>query len=276
MANITAADVNKLRKQTGAGMMDCKKALVENDGDFEKAIDYLRKKGQKVAANRSDREAAEGVVLSKANDNRTFGAVLMLNCETDFVAKNEDFVKYAQGLLDLAIANKAKSIDDVLELNYDGILVKDSLTDQIGKIGEKIELGAYAVLEDAYLASYIHPGNRIATLVAMNKVLDGINEIGKDMAMQVAAMNPIALNQNAVDQQTIDRELEVIRDVIRQEGKAEDMVDKIAQGKLNKFFKESTLLNQDFIKDSKQNVDSYLKSFDKGLTINDFKRFALA
>lgn len=276
MANITAADVNKLRKQTGAGMMDCKKALVENDGDFEKAIDYLRKKGQKVAANRSDREAAEGVVLSKANDNRTFGAVLMLNCETDFVAKNEDFVKYAQGLLDLAIANKAKSIDEVLELNYEGILVKDSLTDQIGKIGEKIELGAYAVLEDAYLASYIHPGNRIATLVAMNKVLDGINEIGKDMAMQVAAMNPIALNQNAVDQQTIDRELEVIRDVIRQEGKAEDMVDKIAQGKLNKFFKESTLLNQDFIKDSKQNVDSYLKSFDKGLTINDFKRFALA
>jgi len=276
MANITAADVNKLRKQTGAGMMDCKKALVENDGDFEKAIDYLRKKGQKVAANRSDREAAEGVVLSKVNDSRTFGAVLMINCETDFVAKNEDFVKYSKDILDLAIANKAKTSDEVLALNFNGILVKDSLIDQIGKIGEKIELGGYAVLEDAFISFYIHPGNRIATLVALNKVVDGISEIGKDMAMQVAAMNPIAVNQNAVDQITIDRELEVFRDVIRQEGKAEDMVEKIALGKLNKFFKESTLLNQDFIKDSKQNVDSYLKSFDKGLTVNEFKRFALA
>ena len=276
MANITAAEVNKLRKQTGAGMMDCKKALVESDGDFEKAIDFLRKKGQKVAANRSDRDATEGVVLSKVNADRTLGAVIMINCETDFVAKNDDFVKYAQDVLDLAIANNAKTSEDVLALSLNGISVQDSLVDQIGKIGEKIELGAYAILEDAFLSTYIHPGNRLATVVSLNKVVDGVEEIGKDMAMQVAAMNPIAVNQSTVDQTTIDRELDVFRDVIRQEGKPEEMVEKIAMGKLNKFFKESTLLNQDFIKDSKQSVDSYLKSFDKELTVSNFKRFALA
>lgn len=276
MAKITAAEVNKLRKQTGAGMMDCKKALVETDGDQEKAIDILRKKGQKVAANRSDRDAAEGVVLSKVSDDRTFGAVVMINCETDFVAKNDDFVAYAQSVLDLAIANNAKTSDELLALSLNGVLVKDSLVDQIGKIGEKIELGGYAMLEDASLSAYIHPGNRIATLVALNKVVDGIAEIGKDMAMQIAAMNPIALDQSSVDQVTIDRELALFRDVIRQEGKPEAMVEKIATGKLNKFFKENTLMNQAFIKDSKQNVTNHLKGFDKDLTISDFKRFALA
>lgn len=276
MANITAAEVNKLRKQTGAGMMDCKKALVESDGDFEKAIDFLRKKGQKVAANRSDRDAAEGVVLSKVNKNCTFGAVIMINCETDFVAKNSDFIKYAQDVLDLAIANKSKTSDDVLALSLNGVSVKDSLVDQIGKIGEKIELGGFAFLEDVYLSAYVHPGNRIATLVSLNKVVNGIFEIGKDMAMQVAAMSPIALDQSLVDQATIDRELEVFRDLIRQEGKPAEMVDKIAMGKLNKFFKESTLLNQDFIKDSKKSVGNYLSDIDKGLSISNFKRFALA
>lgn len=276
MANITASEVNKLRKQTGAGMMDCKKALVESDGDFEKAIDFLRKKGQKVAANRSDRDAAEGVVLSKVNEERTFGAAIMINCETDFVAKNDDFVAYAQSILDLAIANKTKTSDELLTLSLNGVLVKDTLVDQIGKIGEKIELGGYAVLEDASLSAYIHPGNRIATLVSLNKVVDGIEDIGKDMAMQVAAMNPIAVDQSLVDQATIDHELELFRDVIRQEGKPEAMVEKIAMGKLNKFFKESTLLNQDFIKDSKQSVENHLKSFDKELTVSNFKRFALA
>ncbi|MCD6091850.1 MAG: elongation factor Ts [Bacteroidales bacterium] len=276
MANITAAEVNKLRKQTGAGMMDCKKALVENDGDFEKAIDFLRKKGQKVAANRSDRDAAEGVVLSKVSDDHTFGAVIMINCETDFVAKNSDFVKYTQDVLDLAIANKAKTTDEVLALSLNGVLVKDSLVDQIGKIGEKIELGGYAVLEEASLSSYVHPGNRIASLVALNKVIDNIAEIGKDMAMQVAAMSPIAIDQSLVDQATIDHELALFRDVIRQEGKPEALVEKIAMGKLNKFFKESTLLNQDFIKGSKQSVSAHLKSFDKDLTVSNFKRFALA
>lgn len=276
MANITAADVNKLRKQTGAGMMDCKKALVENDGDFDKAIDYLRKKGQKVAANRSDRDAAEGVVLSKVNEEGTFGAIVMINCETDFVAKNEDFVKYAQSVLNAALAKQAKSSDEVLALDLNGISVKDSLIDQIGKIGEKIELGGYAVLEDAFLASYIHPGNRIATLVALNKVVDGAADIAKDMAMQVAAMSPIAVDKDSVDQAVIERELEVFRDVVRQEGKPENMVDKIAAGKLNKFFKENTLLNQDFIKESKQSVQAHLQSFDKELTVTAFKRFALA
>jgi len=276
MANITAADVNKLRKQTGAGMMDCKKALVENDGDFDKAIDYLRKKGQKVAANRSDRDAAEGVVLSKVNEEGTFGAIVMINCETDFVAKNEDFVNYAQSVLDAALAKQAKSSDEVLALDLNGISVKDSLIDQIGKIGEKIELGGYAVLEDAFLASYIHPGNRIATLVALNKVVDGAASIAKDMAMQVAAMSPIAVDKDSVDQAVVERELEVFRDVVRQEGKPENMVDKIATGKLNKFFKENTLLNQDFIKESKQSVQAHLQSFDKELTVTAFKRFALA
>ena len=276
MANITAAEVNKLRKQTGAGMMDCKKALVESDGDFEKAIDLLRKKGQKVAANRSDRDAAEGVVLAKVNDERTFGAAIMINCETDFVAKNDDFVAYAQSVLDLAIANNAKTNEEVLALDLNGVLVKDSLVDQIGKIGEKIELGGYAVLEDASLSAYIHPGNRIATLVSLNKAIDGIEEIGKDMAMQVAAMNPIAGDQSLVDQANIDHEMELFRDCNRQEGKPEAMVEKIALGKLNKFFKESTLLNQDFIKDSKQSVQNHLKSFDKELTVTNFKRFALA
>jgi len=276
MANITAAEVNKLRKQTGAGMMDCKKALVESDGDFEKAIDILRKKGQKVAANRSDRDATEGVVLSKVNETATLGAIIKISCETDFVAKNDDFVKYAESVLDLAIANNAKTSEEVLALSLDGILVKDSLMDQIGKIGEKIELSEYAVLEDAYLAAYIHPGNRIASVVALNKVVDGVQEVGKDMAMQVAAMSPIAVDQSFVDQATIDRELAVFRDIIRQEGKPEEMVDKIALGKLNKFFKESTLLNQAFIKDSKASVGAHLKSFDKSLTVSNFKRFALA
>lgn len=276
MANITAAEVNKLRKQTGAGMMDCKKALVESDGDFDVAIDYLRKKGQKVAANRSDRDAAEGVVLSKVNDARTLGAVIMINCETDFVAKNEAFVNYAQDVLDLAIANNAKTSDEVLALTLNGVSVQDSLVDQIGKIGEKIELGGFSVIEDAFLAAYIHPGNRIATVVALNKVVDGIGEVAKDMAMQVAAMNPIALDQSFVDQATIDRELNVFRDLIRQEGKPEEMVEKIAAGKLNRFFKESTLINQDFIKDSKQSVGNYLKAIDKDLAISSFKRFALA
>ncbi len=276
MAKITAAEVNKLRKQTGAGMMDCKNALVESDGDFEKAIDILRKKGQKVAAKRSDRDAAEGVVLSKVNDDKTFGAVVMINCETDFVAKNSDFVSYAQSVLDLAIAHKAKSSEEVLALQLDGVNVKDSLVDQIGKIGEKIELGGYAALEDASLAAYVHPGNRIASLVALNKVTENGAEIGKNMAMQIAAMSPIAVDKSFVDQAAIDHELALYRDIIRQEGKPEELVEKIAMGKLNKFFKESTLLNQAYIKETKQSVSAYLKSNDKDLTVNNFKRFSLA
>jgi elongation factor Ts len=276
MAKITAADVNKLRKQTGAGMMDCKKALVESDGDFEKAIDYLRKKGQKVAAKRSDRDAGEGVVLAKVSADNTFGAAIMVNCETDFVAKNEDFVAYTQSLLDAAIENKVASTEELKALTIDGKTVEVSLTEQIGKIGEKIEIGAYSCKEGAFLNAYIHPGNRLATVVEMSKAIDGISEVSKDVAMQVAAMNPVALNKDSVSQDVIDRELEVAKDQIRQEGKPENMVEKIAMGKLNKFFKENTLLSQSFIKDSKIDVETYVKQLDKDLTVSSFIRLALA
>lgn len=275
MANITAADVNKLRKQTGAGMMDCKNALVENDGDFEKAIDYLRKKGQKVAAKRSDRDATEGVVLSKVSNDNSFGAVLMLNCETDFVAKNEAFVAFTDTVLNAAIENKVKSIDDLKAIQIDGVTVEELVTDQVGKIGEMIKIGGYSFLEGAYVKSYIHNGNRLATLVEMSKSLDGIDEVSKDIAMQVAAMNPVALTKDNVSKEVIDRELEIAKDQIRQEGKPEHMLDKIAAGKLNKFFKESTLLSQDFIKDSKINVETYVKQLDKDLTVSNFLRFSL-
>lgn len=276
MAKITAAEVNKLRKQTGAGMMDCKNALVENDGDIEKAIDYLRKKGQKVAAKRSDRDAAEGAILSGTNADNSFGAVVMINCETDFVAKNDDFVAFAKSILDVAIENKANSAEAVLALTIDGQTVEALITDQIGKIGEKIELGNYAALNGAYVKTYIHPGNRLATVVEMSKNVDGIDEVSKDIAMQVAAMNPVALNKDLVDKTVIERELEVAKDQIRQEGKPEAMLEKIAAGKLNKFFKENTLLSQAFIKDSKIDVETYAKNLDKDLTVSNFLRFALA
>ncbi len=276
MAKITAAEVNKLRKQTGAGMMDCKKALVESDGDFEKAIDYLRKKGQKVAAKRSDREAGEGVVLSKVNSDNTFGAAIIVNCETDFVAKNTDFIAFTQQLLDVAVENSIKTAEDLKAFNIDGKSVEDLLTDQIGKIGEKIELGSYHCKEGAYLKSYIHPGNRLATFVEMSKRVDGVDEVSKDIAMQVAAMNPVALNKDSVAQDVIDRELEVAKDQIRQEGKPENMIERIATGKLNKFFKENTLMSQAFIKDSKITVDDYVKNLDKDLTVSSFIRLALA
>lgn len=276
MAKITAAEVNKLRKQTGAGMMDCKNALVENDGDIEKAIDYLRKKGQKVAAKRSDRDAAEGVVLSGTNADNSFGAAVMINCETDFVAKNDDFVAFAKSILDVTIENKAASTEAVLALTIDGQTVDALITDQIGKIGEKIELGKFGALNGAYVKSYIHQGNRLATVVEMSKNVDGVDEVSKDIAMQVAAMNPVALNKDLVDKTVIERELEVAKDQIRQEGKPEAMLEKIAAGKLNKFFKENTLLSQAFIKDSKIDVETYAKNLDKDLTVSNFLRVALA
>lgn len=276
MANITAADVNKLRKQTGAGMMDCKNALVENDGDIEKAIDFLRKKGQKVAAKRSDRDASEGVVLSNVNKDNNFGAVITINCETDFVAKNEDFVAFTATVLNAAIENKAKSIDELKAIKINGTTVEELITDQVGKIGEMIKIGEYSCLEGAYVKAYIHNGNRIATLVEMSKSIDGVDEVSKDVAMQVAAMNPVALTKDNVSKDVIDRELEIAKDQIRQEGKPEHMLEKIAAGKLNKFFKESTLLSQDFIKNSKINVETYVKELDKDITVSNFLRFSLA
>ncbi|MFZ4465021.1 MAG: translation elongation factor Ts [Bacteroidales bacterium] len=274
--NITASQVNELRKVTGAGMMDCKKALVESEGDMEKAVDYLRKKGQKVAANRADREATEGVVVSKTNSDHTYAAVVKINCETDFVAKNADFVAYAHSVLDLAVNNKVADIETLLAMDLNGRTVADTITDQTGKIGEKIELGAFAKVESAVTAAYIHSGNRLATIVALSKAgVANVNQLGHEVAMQVAAMAPVALDENDVPQDIIQREIEVGMEQARNEGKAEDMLEKIARGKLNKFYRESTLLNQDFIRENKKTVRQYLNDADKELTVVDFKRLAL-
>lgn len=274
--NITAAQVNDLRKLTGAGMMDCKKALVESEGDMEKAVDYLRKKGQKVAAKRADREATEGVIISKTSADAQYAAVIMVNCETDFVAKNEDFVKYAHSILDLAVANKVQTIDELKQLELNGRKVEETITDQTGVIGEKIDLGAFFKVESAITAAYIHPGNRISTIVGLNKA-DAPNaaQIGRELAMQVAAMDPVAVDEADVPQDVIQREIEIGMEQARNEGKAEDMLEKIARGKLNKFYRESTLLNQDFIRENKKTVKQYLAESDKNLTVVAFKRVAL-
>ncbi len=273
---ITAADVNKLRQMTGAGMMDCKKALTEANGDFEKAIDELRKKGQKVAANRGDRESKEGVVLAKVTSDNKCGIVLAVNCETDFVAINADFVKMTQAILDIAIEKKPKTADELKTLSFDGkITIAEKLLEQTGVIGEKIELNKYAVVEAPFVLSYIHPGNKLANVVGFNK--DTVNtDVAKDVAMQVAAMAPVAVDKGDVDAETIQREIEIGKEQAREEGKPEEMLEKIALGKLNKFYKESTLLNQEYIKDNKKTIAQFLKEADKDLTVTSFKRFALS
>ncbi|WP_228236959.1 translation elongation factor Ts [Allomuricauda sp. M10] len=273
MAQITAAEVNKLRQTTGAGMMDCKKALVEAEGDFEKAIEILRKKGQKVAANRADRESSEGAAIAKVSADNTQGVVISLNCETDFVAKNESFVKLANDLADLALGFDSK--DAFLAASFEGMTVADKLTEQTGVIGEKIEIGSFEKLSAPFVGSYIHAGNKIATLVGMSANVAGIADAAKDVAMQAAAMNPVALDEEGVDQSIIDKEIEIAKDQLRQEGKPEAMLDNIAKGKLNRFFKDNTLVNQDFIKDSKLSVAQYVKSVDASLTVTGFKRVAL-
>lgn len=276
MKKITAADVNKLRKQTGAGMMDCKKALVENDGDFEKAIDYLRKKGQKIAAKRADKEATEGIVLAKTNSDKNFAAIVMINCETDFVAKNQDFIDYINSIIDLAIAKTPKSIDELKSLDLNGRTVEESLSDQMGKIGEKIQMSNCAFIEAPIVFAYNHHGNRLATILGLNKnnVAD-IENIGHELAMQVAAMNPLAVDKDDIDEKTIEREKEIGMEQARQEGKPENILEKIAMGKLNKFFKDNTLLNQDFIRDTKKTVKQYLAEADKELKVSGFKRLML-
>ena len=261
---ITAAEVNKLRQTTGAGMMDCKKALVEAEGDFEKAIEILRKKGQKVAANRADRDSSEGAVIASVNDSKTKGAIVSLNCETDFVAKNEDFVKLATELSNLAL--DFNSIDDFLAANFNGMTVAEKLIEQTGVIGEKIEA--------PYVGFYIHAGNKIATLVGLSVNTNGSDVVAKDVAMQVAAMNPIALNEESVNATIIEKEIEIAKDQLRQEGKPEAMLDNIAKGKLKRFFKDNTLVNQDFIKDSKQSVGQYVKTIGD-VEIVSYKRVAL-
>ena len=272
---ITAQQVNELRKITGAGMMDCKKALVETNGDQEKAIDYLRKKGQKVAAKRADREAAEGVVLAKVSDDKKFAAAVMINCETDFVAKNADFIAYVQSVMDLAVENRAKNLEELKALKLGDRTVEESVVEKTGVIGEKIELSKYEVVEAESTYAYIHPGNRIAAIAGFNKAGEEFAEAGHDVVMQIAAMAPVAVDKDRVPQEVIDREIEIGKDQARQEGKPEAMIEKIAMGKLNKFFKENTLLNQAFIKDSKKSVQQYLQGYDKDLTVTDFKRLAL-
>ncbi|MCW4468195.1 translation elongation factor Ts [Flavobacterium sp. MFBS3-15] len=274
MANITAAEVNKLRTITGAGMMDCKKALVEAEGDFDKAIEILRKKGQKVAANRADRESSEGAVIAVVNADKTAGVVISLNCETDFVAKNESFVKMANDFAALALESATK--EELLAKDYNGLTVEEKLTEQTGVIGEKIEIGAFERLEGAFVGSYIHAGNRIATLVSLSGNAEGAEEAARNVAMQAAAMAPIALNEDGVDAATIEKEIEIAKDLLRQEGKPEAMLDNIAKGKLGRFFKDNTLVNQDYIKDNKLSVSEYVKSVDAGLVVTGFKRVALA
>ena len=273
MAKITAAEVNKLRKATGAGMMDCKKALVEVDGDFDKAIEVLRKKGQKVAAKRADRESSEGAAIAKVNADATKGAVISLNCETDFVAKNDDFVKLANDIADLALNFSTK--EELLAADYNGISVQDKLTEQTGVIGEKIEIGSFKTLEAPFVGSYIHAGNKIAVLTGLSKNVEGAEEAAKDVSMQAAAMNPVALNEEGVDQTTIEKEIEIAKDQLRAVGKPEEMLDNIAKGKIKRFFKDNTLVNQAFIKDNKQSVAEYVKSVDSDLSVVAFERVAL-
>jgi elongation factor Ts len=271
MATITAADVNKLRTMTGAGMMDCKKALVESDGDFDLAIENLRKKGQKVAANRSDRESTEGAAIAVVNADKTVGVVITLNCETDFVGMNESFVKMATEMANLALNFKTK--EEFLASDFHGITVADKLIEQTGVIGEKLEIRTFERLEGAYVGSYIHSGNKIATLTALSTVVAGADEAARNISMQAAAMNPIALDEAGVDAEVIAKEIEIAKDLLRQEGKPEAMIENIAKGKLGRFFKDNTLVNQDYIKDSSMSVAAYAKTV--GATVTGFKRAAL-
>jgi elongation factor Ts len=274
---ITAADVNKLRQQTGAGMMDCKNALVEADGDFEMAIDILRKKGQKIAAKRGDNEAKEGLIIAQASEDATFGVLVTLNCETDFVAMNDGYRAFVQSLVDIALKQRPDSIEAFKALPYDERLtVEEKITEQVGVIGEKLDLSGYGTISAGKVVAYNHPGNQLATLVGLNSSTEVAEDAGRQVAMQVAAMNPIALNKDGVDARTIEREIEVGKELAIQEGKPADMAEKIAMGRLNKFFQENTLLSQSFVRDNKMTVEQFLVSTENGLTVVDFKRFSLS
>lgn len=273
---ISAADVNKLRQQTGAGMMDCRKALMESEGDFEKAIDYLRKKGQKVAANRSDRDAKEGVVIAKASSDNTYGVIVNLSSETDFVSKNAEFIAFANDLTDIALNTKAASIDELKAATMEGATVGDKLLEMVAKIGEKIDVVRYETMTAAAVVPYIHAGYRIGVLVGMNKAAnEGVITAGKDVAMQIAAMNPLAVDAESIPAEMVEREKAIALEQVAAEGKTGDMAEKIAMGKLNKFFKENTLLPQAFVKDGGKSVADYLKSVEADLTVVSFKRIAV-
>ena len=274
MADIKAAEVSKLRKITGAGMMDCKNALVESGGDFDKAIEIIRKKGMAVASKRADKEASEGVVLARASEDKKTGVMIVLNCETDFVAKNEDFVKFAYKILDLAAVGLPAGLDELKSMSLEGQTVADAVIEQVGVIGEKLNLSFYSKLEAEQVTAYIHPGNLLASMAGLNKDMPD-PMAGKDIAMQVAAMNPVAVDKEQVSQEIIDKEIEIGREQARREGKPEQILDKIAMGKLNKYFKENTLLNQIFIKDNKKTVRQYLQEIDKDLTVTGFVKYGL-
>jgi elongation factor Ts len=274
--SISAAEVNKLRQMTGAGLMDCKQALSENNGDFEAAIDFLRKKGAKIAAKRADREATEGAVIAKTNSEGTVGVVIVLSCETDFVAKNEGFVSFAHEIADTAIAHKPATAEALKALTVGSATLEARLMEEVAKIGEKIDVVKYEIIEAANVVPYIHGANRMGVLVELSNAPSDANiAAGKDVAMQIAAMNPVAVDKDGVDATTIERELEIGREQARQEGKPEAMIDKIAEGKLQKFYKESTLLNQEFVKDSSKTVAAMLSSVESGLTVKQFKRVQL-
>ncbi len=270
--SITAADINKLRQATGAGMMDCRKALTESDGDFEAAIDWLRKQGQKVAAKRSDREAKEGVIIAQTIPGNTAGIVLCISCETDFVSKNAEFVAFAQSIADAAISNNVTSVEELNGVEINGAKVADLINDKLASIGEKIEVSKFERVEAPYVASYIHGANRMGVLVGLTKEAE---EAGKDVAMQIAAMNPLAVDESSISPETIEREKNIAIEMIKAEGKPAEMAEKIAAGKMNKFFKDNTLMAQAFVKDGNKSVADYLKSVDADLTVTEFKRVAL-
>ncbi len=276
MSAISAQDVNKLRTMTGAGMMDCKKALTEADGDFEKAIEILRKKGQKVSASRSDRETKEGSVFVKTSDDKKEAVLVALNCETDFVGKNEEFQGLGKLIAETAFAHKPATKDELLNLKAGNLTVAEKITELVGKIGEKIEISEYIHMKGEAVVAYIHAGSKLGVLVSL-KGVNGkdVTEAGKDVGMQIAAMNPVAVDEKSVDKSVIEKELEIAKAQIIAEGKPANMVDKIAQGKLQKFYKDSTLLHQIFVKDNSKTVAQYLDSVSKGLTVAEFKRVAI-
>ena len=272
--SFTTADVVKLRKATGAGMMDCKNALEDANGDFDRAVEIIREKGKLVAAKRADRDATEGVVLTKISADQKAGALVVLNCETDFVAKNENFVAFANKILDVALENNAENLEALKALSFDGRTIEAQVSEQTGVIGEKIELSYYGKVNAETVVGYIHPGNKLATLVGFNKTGVDAN-VAKDIAMQVAAMAPVAVDKDSVSPEVVEKELAIAKEKFRQEGKPEAMLDKIAQGALNKFFQESTLLNQVYVKDGKITIREFLSQNDKALTVTAFDRYTL-
>ncbi|MEI6582605.1 MAG: translation elongation factor Ts [Chitinophagia bacterium] len=273
---ITAADINKLRQTTGAGMMDCRKALTETNGDFEAAIDWLRKQGQKVAAKRSDREAKEGVVIAQTSANQQTGWVVCISCETDFVSKNADFVAFAQQIADAAVANNVASAEELNEVVINGAKVADMINDKLASIGEKIGVSRFERVDAPYVASYIHGANRMGVLVGLSEAAE---EVGKDVAMQIAAMNPLAVDADSISPEAIERERAIVVETMKADpkmaGKPDEMIAKIAEGKLNAFFKEQTLVAQPFVKDGGMSVGDYLKKASANLTVTTFKRVAL-